>query len=63
VPGPIGCRVAPGVRAEIAVELVLPTGLDRAALDDLIERVNAALAADAMVADRVDSLELRLRSA
>lgn len=63
VPGPVAVDALPGRRAEVAVELVLPPGLDRAALDALLARVNAALAADDVVAERVDSLELRLRSA
>ncbi|MGV8965480.1 MAG: SseB family protein [Cellulomonas sp.] len=52
--------VEPGRRAEIAVVLALVAGLDRAALDDVLARVNASLAADPTVAARVDSLELRL---
>lgn len=51
----------PGARAEVAVELTLVPGLDRAALDAVLARVGAALAADVTVARRVDSVELRLR--
>jgi hypothetical protein len=53
----------PGTRAEVAVVLTLVPGLDRAGLDAVLARVNAALAADETIATRVDSLELRLRSA
>ena len=53
----------PGTRAEVAVELGLPPGLDRAALDRVLGQVNAALAGDPVVTARVDSLELRVRAA
>jgi hypothetical protein len=51
----------PGGRAEVAVELALVPGLDRAALDAVLRRVGAALAADETVTQRVDSVEVRLR--
>ncbi|RYV52509.1 SseB family protein [Pengzhenrongella frigida] len=60
VPHVVRGDVEPGRRAEIAVVLALEPGLDRAGLDDVLARVNAALAADPTVAARVDSLELRL---
>lgn len=63
VPEVAACGVEPGERAEVAVHVALPPGLDRAALDEVVGRVNAALAADATVAARVDSLELRVRRA
>jgi hypothetical protein len=50
----------PGDRAEVAVALTLAPGLDRAALDAVLQRVGAALAADEVVAQRVDSVEVRL---
>ncbi|CAN5373172.1 SseB family protein [soil metagenome] len=50
----------PGRRAEVAVALTLVPGLDRTRLDDVLGRVNAALAADETVTASVDSLELRL---
>lgn len=53
----------PGTRAEVAVELSLVPGLDRTGLDRVLAQVNAALAGDPTVAERVDSLELRLRAA
>ncbi len=62
VPELAGVGVEPGERAEVVVVLVVRPGLDRAALDGVVARVNEALAANATVAERVDSLELRLRS-
>ena len=53
----------PGRRAEVAVVLALAPGLGRAGLDAVLARVNAALAADDTVAERVDSLEVRLTTA
>lgn len=53
----------PGTRAEVAVELGLPPGLDRGALDQVLTQVSSALAQDPVVAARVDSLELRVRRA
>ena len=53
--------VEPGQRAEVAVALHLPAGLDRTALESLTRAVNARLAASGVVSARVDSLELRLR--
>lgn len=60
VPQVLGVDARPGRRAEVAVLLRLVPGLDRAALDAVLARVNAALAADETVTLRVDSLELRL---
>lgn len=53
----------PGRGAEVAVVLSLVPGLDRAALDDVVRDVHEALAASSVIADRVDSLELRLATA
>lgn len=50
----------PGRTAEVAVVLRLDPGLDRAGLARLLADVNAALAASALVAERVDSLELQV---
>ncbi len=58
-----GCDVVPGGRGEVAIELAVRAGLDRAGLEGVVARVNDALAADPTVAGRVDSLELRLRPA
>lgn len=63
VPGVVSAGTEPGRRAEVAVVLTLVPGLDRTRLDGVLAQVNAALAADPVVAERVDSLELRLRSA
>lgn len=60
VPEVLGVDARPGRRAEVAVLLRLVPGLDRARLDGVLARVNAALAADETVTLRVDSLELRL---
>jgi hypothetical protein len=57
----VAVDAVPGTRAEVAVELSLVPGLDRAALDAVLARVGAALAADETVAQRVDSVEVRLR--
>lgn len=53
----------PGRGAEVAVVLSLQPGLDRAAVDDVVRDVHEALAASAVIAERVDSLELRLATA
>lgn len=58
----VAADAVPGRRAEIAVVLTLVPGLDRARLDAVLARVNAALAADGTVAACVDSLELRLQA-
>nr|WP_255633232.1 SseB family protein [Demequina sp. TTPB684] len=50
----------PGKRAEVAVVVMLVPGLQRNAVDDAVRRVHEALAASPVVADRVDSMELRL---
>lgn len=60
VAGVVGADAVPGRRAEVAVVLTLVPGLDRTRLDDVLGRVNAALAADEIVTASVDSLELRL---
>ncbi|HMO11780.1 MAG TPA: SseB family protein, partial [Actinotalea sp.] len=58
VEGVMDVRVVPGRAAEVAVVLGLPPGLDRAGLDAVLRRVDAAIATDPVVA-QVDSLELR----
>ena len=63
VDGVVACTAEPGGRAEITVDLTLRAGLDRRALDQLLAEVGDRLAADAVTAERVDSFELRLRSA
>lgn len=52
-----------GRSAEVAVVIALTPGLDRAAVDDAVRSVHEALAASSVVAERVDSLELRLATA
>ncbi|MBO3096214.1 SseB family protein [Cellulomonas dongxiuzhuiae] len=59
----VAADAVPGTRAEVAVRLALPAGLDRAGLDRVLAEVNDALAHDPVVAARVDSLELRVRPA
>jgi hypothetical protein len=63
VPGVADAHLEAGRRAELCVAVALPPGLDRAGLDDVLARVNAVLAADEVLAERVDSVELRVRPA
>lgn len=63
VAGVVSAGVAPGRRAELRVVLTVPPGLDRPRLRALTDAVSAALAAEQVVADRVDSLELELVAA
>lgn len=58
VPGVAGARCEPGSRSEVRVVLAVEAGLDRARLDAVVAAAGQALAADAVVAERVDSLEL-----
>ncbi|WP_291380195.1 SseB family protein [Demequina sp.] len=51
---------APGRQAEVAVVVALVPGLPQGAVNDAVRRVHEALAASSVVADRVDSMELRL---
>jgi hypothetical protein len=53
----------PGRTAEVAVVLAIDAGLDRAGLDGVLRQVNARLGASDVVAERVDSLELRIAAA
>lgn len=59
VPGVVQADVVPGRRAEVAVVLRLAAGADRSAADTTVAAAGAALAASAVVRDRVDSVELR----
>lgn len=52
--------VEPGERAEVRVILGVAPGLDRRALDALLATASAALSANNLVAERVDSLEFRI---
>lgn len=60
VPGVRDAEGEPGERAELRVVLSVVPGLDRPALDALTADAGRRLAAEQLVADRVDSLELRL---
>lgn len=53
----------PGTQAEVAVVLGLAPGLGRDELHAVVERVQEQLAALEIIADRVDSLQLRVVSA
>jgi hypothetical protein len=52
-----------GPGPELGIELGVRPGLDRAALDAAVTAFQERLRADEVVAERVDSMELRLRSA
>lgn len=62
VPGVRAAEALPGRKAEVALRLGLDAGLDRAGLDAVLSRVNARIAASELVAERVDSLELRIHA-
>ena len=62
VPGVRAAEALPGRSAEVALRLGIDAGLDRAGLDAVLAQVNARLAATSVVADRVDSLELRIHA-
>lgn len=51
-------ELLPGRGAELRVRLLVEPGLDRAGLDALLAEAGERLAADPLVAERVDSLEL-----
>lgn len=55
-----GIDAVPGRQAEVAVVVALVPGLARNAVDDAVRRVHEALAQSTVVANRVDSMELRL---
>ncbi|WP_369751724.1 SseB family protein [Cellulomonas sp. URHD0024] len=63
VRGVVAVDAVVGTRAEVAVVVDLVAGLDRAGLDAVLGSVNQALGTVELVAARVDSLELRPRSA
>jgi len=60
VPGLLRLRCGAGADAELRVTLGLAPGLDEPALAELTGDVGRRLAADAVLAERVASLELRL---
>ena len=63
VPEVTGVHGEPGRRAELAVVLAVRSGLSREELADVTARVGQALATEQVVADHVDSVELRILSA
>ena len=58
-----GVVVLPGRRAEVAVVLTVRAGLGRAALDGLLDAVGRRLSVEPVVAEEVDSLEIRVERA
>ena len=59
----VGIDATPGRGAEVAVVLRLVAGLTQTEVDTVVGRVQHQLAQSAVVAQRVDSLELRLATA
>jgi hypothetical protein len=60
VEGVVGVRCERGRRAELAVVLTVVGGLDRDRLDGVVTSAGRALSRSEVVAERVDSLELRV---
>lgn len=63
VPGVAGNRVEPGDGAELRVVLLLPPGLRREDVQQIVQQAGEALAAEEIVAERVDSLQFQVRAA
>lgn len=63
VDGVRSAAVAPGARAEVKVSLAVVPGLSREQVQGVAQAVATALGESAVVAERVDSLELALTSA
>jgi hypothetical protein len=63
VPQVRAADAVPGDRAEVAVVVALVPGLDREGLDRVLRQVGSTLAAEEVVAARVDSLEMRVVTA
>jgi hypothetical protein len=61
VPGVLSARCGPGDRAELAVHLDLPPGLDGAQLERVTSAVAYRLSCLDIVAQKVDSLQLKPR--
>lgn len=59
----VDADAVPGTQAELAVVLHLEAGLTRPELETLLERVQQILAGSEVIAQRVDSLEVRLLQA
>jgi len=62
VPGVAASRVEPGEDAELRVVLGLRPGLSRQEVQQIVQRAGQALAAEEIVAERVDSLQFQVRS-
>jgi type III secretion system (T3SS) SseB-like protein len=56
-------RCERGAGAELRIVLSLPRGLDAHGVDELVTRMSQSLGRSQLVADEVDSVDLRLRSA
>ena len=63
VPGLTASTVQPGVDAELRVVLHLPSGLTREQVQQIVQRAGQVLAAEEIVAERVDSLQFQVRAA
>lgn len=63
VDGVLSCRCEAGRSAETAVVLTVASGLSRQGLADVVAAVGALLSGVEIVAERVDSIELRVLSA
>lgn len=63
VPGVAGSSVQPGADAELRVVLELPPGLSRDQVQQIVQQAGQALAAEEIVAERVDSLQFQVRPA
>lgn len=61
VPGVTGVSCEPGTSAELAIVLTLVPGLDREQVSGLTRAVGERLATVELVAEKVDSVQLRLR--
>jgi type III secretion system (T3SS) SseB-like protein len=59
----VRAHAEPGRTAEVAVVLAIDPGLDRSGLDRVLVQVNSRLGASKVIAERVDSLELRVGAA
>jgi hypothetical protein len=57
------CRLEPGAPAELRIVLGLPAGLDAVGVQAMVSRLADRLAADEVIAARVDSLDVRVHPA
>ena len=58
IAGTLGVALMPGRSAEVAAVVLVQDGLDRAAAQDMLGQVAAALGANEVLRERVDSLEI-----